>query len=263
VFQGLERLHARACLVGERIDMRALEQAEVLAHGPLTVRAGDRGCAMLFRFGSVVFFELTPIEEVTFLEGLKPFVKGPFEEPDREDLAIVVESDQNERIDAAGTLHLREASIERLQVAAHVLAKSTVLAHYEARVAKVFDRIEPLAEGMQRGKRRGAPTRVLLEQIGDVLLAQTRTVGRAEVTEKPEITWDKSELDRLYERLAFEFELRDRDLALSRKLDLITRTAQTFLNLLQHRRTLHVEWYIVILILVEIVLSLYAMITGH
>lgn len=99
--------------------------------------------------------------------------------------------------------------------------------------------------------------RELTRQIGDVLLTQTRTVGRVEITEKPEMTWDDPKLDRLYERLSMEYELRDRDVALSRKLDLIARTAQTYLDLLQNHQSLRVEWYIVVLILVEIVLILY------
>jgi len=51
--------------------------------------------------------------------------------------------------------------------------------------------------------------------------------------------------------------LRDRDLALARKLDLISRTAETYLDLLNNRQALRVEWYIVVLIVVEIVLSLW------
>ena len=44
---------------------------------------------------------------------------------------------------------------------------------------------------------------------------------------------------------------------LNRKLELISRTAETVLELLQHRHSLRVEWYIVILIVVEILLTLY------
>jgi uncharacterized Rmd1/YagE family protein len=93
--------------------------------------------------------------------------------------------------------------------------------------------------------------------IGNVLLIFTRTVGRLEVTEKPEITWDDAELDRRYQRLALEYELRDRDLALSRKLELVSRTAETYLDLVYNLHSLKVEWYIVILIVVEIALNLW------
>jgi uncharacterized Rmd1/YagE family protein len=60
-------------------------------------------------------------------------------------------------------------------------------------------------------------------------------------------------------RLAEEFEIRERHRVLDRKLELVSRTAHTVLRLLQHRHTLRVEWYIVILILLEIMLTLYEM----
>ena len=48
-------------------------------------------------------------------------------------------------------------------------------------------------------------------------------------------------------------------MALHRKLEVIGQTVETVLDLLQSRRSLRVEWYIVILIVAEIVLSLYAL----
>jgi uncharacterized Rmd1/YagE family protein len=78
-------------------------------------------------------------------------------------------------------------------------------------------------------------------------------VGRVEVGEKPAMTWDEPELDRLYERLAQEFELPDRDRALTRKLEVISDVAGTYLELLDTRKSHRLEWYIVILIVAEIV----------
>ncbi len=57
--------------------------------------------------------------------------------------------------------------------------------------------------------------------------------------------------------MADELEIRDRNVVLERKLDLIARTAKILLDLLQDRRTLRVEWYVVALIVFEIVLSLF------
>jgi uncharacterized Rmd1/YagE family protein len=64
-------------------------------------------------------------------------------------------------------------------------------------------------------------------------------------------------LDRLYVRLAKEYELSDRDRALGRKTAMISDSAGVFIDLIQARQTTRVEWYIVILIVVEIVLILY------
>jgi uncharacterized Rmd1/YagE family protein len=79
--------------------------------------------------------------------------------------------------------------------------------------------------------------------------------GRIEVSEKPELIWDYPEFERLYVRLEDEFELAERHAAIDRKLGLISKTAQTLLDLLHNRRSLRVEWYIVILIVVEIVIN--------
>jgi len=60
-------------------------------------------------------------------------------------------------------------------------------------------------------------------------------------------------------RLEDEFELRERHTAIERKLGLISRTSHTLLELLSNRH-MRVEWYIVVLIVLEILLSLYALI---
>jgi uncharacterized Rmd1/YagE family protein len=257
-FATWQRVRARALLVGTRIDLRALYRNDSLAVAPLAIPAGERGMAVLFRFGAVVLFNLQVVEEAAFLASLQSVVDGSYEKPEREDADIVVCGQGDERVDANGIIHLREASAERLIVVADVLAKSVSLAYDEQRVARVFDRIEPVAEALHRG--RGSVTaRQLLDHMGDVLITQHRMVGRVEVTEKPELLWDRPELERLYLRLQEEYELTERDRALTRKLDLIAQTATTALGLLQARRSLRVEWYIVILIVVEILLTLYEM----
>jgi uncharacterized Rmd1/YagE family protein len=247
----------RTRFVGSRLNLRSFESGKPLALHPLTIRAGERGLAVLFRFGAVALVDTSPVEEAAFFDALAPFVIGGFAAPESEEVEIAVGSGAPEGVDENGLLRIRDANLERLQVVAHVLAKSTVLAWYELRARELFDRVESIAEDLQRGGRGPASGRELARQIGDVLLTQTRTVGRVEIGEKPEITWDDPELDRLYEHLALEYELRERDRALTRKLELASHTVETYLNLLQHRQNLRVEWYIVILILVEIAIVLY------
>ena len=84
-------------------------------------------------------------------------------------------------------------------------------------------------------------------------------VGRAEIGDKPELLWEHPELERLYQLLEAEFEVRDRLRAIERKLALAGRTVRTLVDLINARHSLRVEWYIVALIVVEILLTLYAM----
>lgn len=258
LFTGKSEVRARALLLGEHLDLKTLEATDRLALLPLTVRAGERGCAVLFRYGAVVLYDLTPLEEVTFLSQLKPLLNEPFSDPETEEVDLRIADTEGDRVEG-NTIRLRSFNVERLQIVADALAKSVVLSYYEASVSDVFDQIEPLADELRRTGRGHYKDRDLLRHIGGILLIQQKMVGMVEVGDKPETLWESPELERLYLRLEDEYELRERHLSLERKLALITRSAETVLNLLQHNSGLRVEWYIVILIVAEMALSLYQM----
>ena len=66
----------------------------------------------------------------------------------------------------------------------------------------------------------------MLRLIGQALLVQHRVSGRVAVEEKPDVLWDRSDLERLYARLEDEYEFPERAGVLKRKLDVIVETAQ-------------------------------------
>lgn len=254
-----ETVTARALLLGERIDTR-LERGGSLGTVPLTLNLPGGGIAILFRYGAVVLFGSSKGAIDDFVDGLRPSVVGAFAVPEEDEVVLSVRSDSEQTVDPSGNIVLRDRSIERLQTVADILAKSLVLSHYEARIADLFDRIEPLAATLRERGRAGAAGKELLRHIGDVLSIQQRMVGRVGTSETPELLWEHPELERFYLRLADEYELRDRDRALDRKLDIVSNTVETLLGLVQTRSSLRVEWYIVILIVAELLLSLYPLV---
>jgi len=249
---------ARALLLGERIELRTLEGIERLAANPLSLPVQGGGVAVLFRYGLVVLFDVAPIEEAAFLGHLGAYVVSPYDEPETEVINIEIDPQAREGMRGEAIV-LAARSIERLQLIADILAKSVVLSMYEAKIAGTFDRIEPLAINLERKGSGGRQAKELLQHIGGALLSEHMMVGRVEVSEKPELLWEYPELEKLYLRLEDEFEIRERHLALERKLGIISRTAETLLDLLNNRRSLRVEWYIVLLIVAEVLLTLYEM----
>lgn len=258
-FDDRPTLRVRAILVAERIDLKPLERTATLARAPLMIAVGDRGAAVLFRYGVAVTFDVTPLEETSLLQQLAPFLSEPPKQAETEDLDLRIAPASTEGPDG-GVLLLASADLPRLQLVADVLARSVVLAQYETRVAAIFDRIEPLAVDMQRGVVARRQAKELLRDIGGTLIVQHKMVGRVEIDEKPDLLWDHAELERLWSRLLDEYDLRDRHRALDRKLQLIARTAETMHGLFQNRLALRVEWYIVLLIVFEIVLTVLQMI---
>lgn len=252
-----QAVNARCLLLGERLETRGIEGAGPVATGPLTVSIPGGGVAVMFRYGVVVLFAATLQDAKAFLASLASFIAEPLSPPEQEGAQLIIQADADQHIDAAGNIMLPELTVDRLRVVADVLAKSLVLAHYETQIGKAFDLIEPLAATLRRKGRTGARGRELLRQIGNVLAIQHKMVGRVETGEKPELLWEHPELERLYARLADEYELRDRDRALDRKLDVISRTVETLLELVQTRSSIRVEWYIVLLIVAELILAGY------
>jgi len=255
--QKAETMRVRVLLLGERIETRSYERQESLATLPLTLRLPEGGTAVVFRWGVIVLFNAPEAAERALLEKLVPLVIEPLGAKEVEETRIQVRPDADEPVEASGTIFLRDSNLPRLQLVADILAKSQVLAHYEVRVSGIFDSIQPLANTLREKGRPAAYSRDLMRQIGNVLEMQHRMVGRVEPGEKPELLWDHPELERLYLRLADEYELRERDRALNSKLAVIARTVETVLSLLQSRSSLRVEWYILALIVAELLLSLY------
>ncbi len=255
--QADQSIRVRALLIGSRIDAKAFRADESLAINPLVIAIPGGGCTVLFRYGVVVFIGLSAEQETEFLERLKPLTSEVRTWPEVEQLSLRIDTNAREGFDSQGGLWLHDSHIQRLQLLAEMLARSTVLSDDEARVAKTFEQIEPLAQNLSKKGRGGRRSKELLQYIGDSLLSQHRMVGRAEVADKPDILWERPDLQGLYLQLEDEFELQERHVALERKFQVISNTAETLLDLLQTQQSQRVEWYIVILIVVEIALTLH------
>jgi uncharacterized Rmd1/YagE family protein len=252
-------LVARALYVGERIDLRKfLQSSRVAAQQPVTLQLDGGGTATLFRYGAVVFIDGPKAVQEKFQRELAPLVVDRYDRPETEEVPISIAPDKREGVES-GTVIVKDASSERLQIVAAVLAKSVALAQYETDVAATFDRIEPFAVDLERGGRGRRDMRLLLRHVGLALLNEHKMVARVEVSDRPELLWDHPELEQLYLRLEDEFEIEERAAILDRKLELISRTVETILDLVQKDQSMRVEWYIVILIVVEIFLSVYTL----
>ncbi len=256
------RATAKALLVGDRVDTSGLEHDRVLSTNPLSFPAGGGGVVTIFRYGVVVLIGLTPPEQNEFLESISQRVKGKFAIPDEEAFIIELSADNEDHISPRGAICIKAMSPERLLVISDALAKSVVLAHDEGEVATVFEVIEPIARELAENGRVPAGRRSMLRHIGKALLVQHRVSGRVAVAEKPDVLWDRPDLERLYGRLEDEYELKERVGLLNRKLGVITETANAFTDIIDTERSLRLELIIVLLIVFEIVITFFQMVIG-
>ena len=253
---------AHALQTGDRINTVGFE-GQVLANAPLALLVGSSGLAVVFRYGVVVFIGLTAEEEAEFLERLQPRTFGKIVPYEDEWAKIQVAKEGDEPIPVGGPILVRELSVERLLVVADALAKSVVLARDEKQVANVFDTIEPFARELGRVGRTSRNRTDLLKLLGNALLVQHRVSGRVAVSEKPDVLWDRPDLERLYARLEDEYELSERAETLNRKLQVIADTATTLSDIIDTKRAFRLEIVVVVLIAVEILITFYEIYTHH
>jgi uncharacterized Rmd1/YagE family protein len=254
LFDGKESITASACLVGQRLRMKALKESDIVHSSPLMVEAGE-GYAVLFRYGVIVFLGVSEQAQQDFIDSLEDKIIQPVTDVPPEETEISRDDRDGVRYNA---VMVKDWHIDRLLIIADVLGKSQVLSYHEEQISSAFDRIEPIAGEMQRkGYPSGRRTRDLLRYIATTLAAQRNIAGQAQIQDKPDFLWDAPpSLEGLYIKLEDEYELRERHDALKEKLDLIYRTSEMMLSLMNSRHTLHVEWYIVILIIIDILIHM-------
>jgi uncharacterized Rmd1/YagE family protein len=257
-----QQISAHAVLIGDRINTAGLE-GQILSNSPFAMRIGSSGVAVVFRYGVVVFIGLSTEEEADFLERLRVRSFGKITPPEEEWAKIQVAKEAEEPIPVGGPILVREFSLERLLVVSDALAKSVVLGRDEREVTNVFDTIEPFARELANFGKTSRNRTDLLKLMGNALLVQHRLSGRVAVGEKPDVLWDRPDLERLYARLEDEYELSERAETLNRKLAVIADTASTLADIIDTKRSLRLEIIVVFLIAFEIVITFYEIYARH
>jgi len=255
----LRRVTARALALGARLDAAGLERPDTVSVNPLAFSVGQTGFVALYRFGVAVLVGLSPVEEDDFLRQIRPRVSGERVRVDDETAILELLPEGADQVSPGGPIQVRDLSTARLLVLADALAKTVSLARDEREVNAVLDVIEPFAIGLSRTGRPPGTRRAMLRLIGQALLAQHRLSGRVAVEEKPDVLWDRPDLERLYARVEDEYEIKERTVTLKRKLDVIVETARALTDVIESDRTTVLEIAVVALIVTEILLTLVQM----
>jgi uncharacterized Rmd1/YagE family protein len=247
-------LTGRALVLGERIDTAGLERPDAISRAPLAFPV-DAGLVVAFRYGVVVMIGLDAIAEQRVLQDVLPRVQGVLRDREEETISLAARGDKDEGVGPDGVVRIGALTPDKLLVVADALAKTAALAQDERQVAQVFDTVEPWARRLAETGRSPNSRRGMIQLVGSALLVQHRLAERVAVREKPDILWDRPDLERLYARLEDEYELVERAETLTRKLDLISETVTVMTDLIDTRRSLRLETIVVGLILAEIVLT--------
>lgn len=137
-----------------------------------------------------------------------------------------------------------------------VIAKSVALERIEERVDLLLDEMEGLIALLDRGKLELSDKR-LAKLASSVLGYKYQSIAHIMVLDKPEITWENPEADRLYLTMANLFELNQRYNEIKHKGETLLDITQVFSSLSHARRATRLEWIIIVLIFIEILIYVF------
>ncbi|MBD3809416.1 MAG: RMD1 family protein [Sulfuricurvum sp.] len=149
---------------------------------------------------------------------------------------------------------LCEVTTLNLNIIALAVSQSVGLERYEKRLDTLFAQSRRIVESIHTFSitRRGH----LMQFAKRLALTRHDMVSNLLLLDKPNILWDNTQAEELYNRLAFILELYDRhEIALS-KLSQIKEDVMLVMDLINHKQSEFLEWIIIVLIAVEIVMSL-------
>jgi required for meiotic nuclear division protein 1 len=243
--------------LGDHIDLKKVQESLQHYHllnqsHPLVLELLPGQFAVLTKFGTVSFWNVGADLARQFTEELLPFVESPRDPHRRMDtLNIYVGTDVEKA--TFEELYIKTIDLEKIKIVSYVSAQSVALERYEK---EIDERLRDLGKVVENLKAAGT-TRFnqsdLLKQIGHVLSVKQNAVSSLSLFDKPEETWEREEIEQLYDRLRTEYELRDRFDILNEKIDFLSENNTTLLNFISSQKANFLEWIVIILIVIELI----------
>ena len=218
----------------------------------------------LFYFGAAIFINFTTDETNRFIQYLKtitinPELKtsNPYKYLESYTLRIEPESDFSVANDA---LVIPQYKAYHLYIISLILAKSVSLEKLEINLDNIFDDVEQIFELMEKG-RFTLRDRSLSKMAASIMRFKYTSISNIMLLDEPDIVWENDEAASLYEDLSNLFELKDRYSKIRHKSETLLDITEVFTNMSYTKRSMRLEWAIIILIAIEIFLYVFELIS--
>lgn len=266
----MELFAFKAFAFGVELDLNRIAQKlgisrkyrweEPMKLNPVTITLSathDTEMVYLYYFGGVVFLNCSGDIIARFMDAIHNFaesLKGQVQLPYQEEYSLEIDSQREPVIANEGAV-MPHSNPLFLDIISFVIAKSVALERIEERIDVVFDEVEGVIARLGRGKI-GFSDQAMARLASSVLGFKFTSIAHIMVLDKPDITWDNPQADRLYTTMASLFELNQRYAEIKHKSETLLDITEVFSSLSNARRSARLEWIIITLIAIEIALYL-------
>lgn len=213
-----------------------------------------------FVHGCFVSWGLTKNQEQKILEQILPFSNFPLEKIESDFFCYVtgeetsIDTDDRLRLDVI-TLDTDNALVKL--AFSYALAQSIKLETFEESIQEAIRKNSSLPEEIANHGVISLSRRAIFKRIGEIFLARSSINLNSEFLDAPEFFWRNPNLEPIFISAKKFLDIPTRLMALNQKLDVLQELLHILNSQLQHSHSNLLETIIILLILIEIMISLF------
>eukprot|EP00934_Nitzschia_sp_Nitz4_P003592 Nitzschia sp. Nitz4//scaffold133_size116822//95100//96173//NITZ4_003820-RA/size116822-processed-gene-0.39-mRNA-1//1//CDS//3329535435//3582//frame0 len=249
--KGLRKMLERLSVVVQLPPEPQMEGADASSQAPRFVA--------VFRYGPVVFFNVSPRETADLMWRIKQCSKDPSLAGNerKETYCVHVHPEPMELEEVVTGEHcvVEELNLKSVDVISNILAQSVALDTYNDTVDELLAQFEAINNKV---KGEGSLSAVDRDQMFKAVARNNsifiEMISKVGLKDRSDTAWNLSQYELVHEDMRAEFEIDQRFEHIEFKLNLIEQNAKFFLEVLTHNKSNMQEWMIIVLIAFEAVL---------
>lgn len=238
--------------------IRSLLSGKIIDSSPheLRLQYGEASFLFVYRFGCLVFFNMSPTNREREIAKLKAALGEGLANPTTEAYQVIV-ADAPLKVEFE-YVSLKKLSHDHLRLIARTLGQSAALEYFEIQSERMLADTSSFMKDLSKGRALPLRWQRLLKIIGSTASTRQHIISNVSILDQPEETWKSKELGLLYSEVQENFDIGMRFRTLDRKLTLVQDSIEILADLTSSRRSSFLEGLVVVLILMEIILAWWA-----
>lgn len=235
--------------------LRAVVAGKVIDFSPqqMDVQYGDHSYLFVYRFGCLVFFNMSQEQIQIETTKIKEELGAGFPSPTTESFIVRIgEASGKVEFEYA---EMKKLEIDHLRMIAITLGQSAGVEYFERLGNKLLQDTASFMQKMETSGKVPTNSKRLLQFIGSAAGSRQHIVSNLSILDPPEDTWKSKELEKFFKELQLNFDIDLRFKSLDRKLSIVQDNIEILSDLATARTSNILELLIVVLIVLELVMA--------
>ncbi|XP_023740187.1 protein RETARDED ROOT GROWTH-LIKE [Lactuca sativa] len=221
--------------------------------------SGSDCCYMVvFQYGSIVLFNVRDHEIDGYLKIVERHASGLLNEIRKDEYEVKEKPTLNTWMQGGlDYIMLQYLNTDGIRTIGSVLGQSIALDYYVRQVDGMVGEFTDINRGMEKTGTFTMKRKKLFQLVGKANSNLADVILKLGLFERSDIAWKDAKYAQIWEYLRDEFELTQRFATLDFKLKFVEHNIRFLQEILQNRKSDFLEWVIIVLIVAEILISVY------